>query len=180
MRTLRPFFLLLACLAAAGCGGVSHTTGSPPPAGGGSGGGTGGGSSVSAPRSISVSAGGTTSGINIAVVSPSGTPPNIEVLGVTTGGGGSAFNTGAVIHRGETATVLTFGKGLTGTPKVSISGPSGITVSGINSIKATDGTPGVAFTAAVSGSAPLGARTVRMMDTSNNITTFTGGLEVVR
>lgn len=178
MRTLRSFFLLLACLAIAGCGGVSHTTSSPPPPGGG--GGTGGGGNVSAPRSISVSGGGTTSGINIAVVAPSGTAGNIEVLGVTTGSGGSAFNTGAVIHRGETATVLTFGKGLTGTPNVSISGPSDITVSGINSIKATDGTPGVAFTAAVNGSAALGARTVRMIDTSNNITTFTGGLEVVR
>lgn len=175
------FFLsaLSFSLLIAGCGGTSASTSTPSPSGGGGGGGSGGGGSVSAPRVVSVSGGANVTGIDIAVVPKSGTAPNIEVLGVTSGSGGSAFNTGDQIHRGSTMTVLTFGKGMTSIPKVTISGPSDIAVNNIQKITAKDGTPGIAFTAQVDSGAKLGARTVRMVDSNNNITVFSGGLEVV-
>ena len=55
--------------------------------------------------------------------------------------------------------VLLFGPGLNSAMQVTIAGPHDITVSNMQSITATDNTPGVAFTAAVAGNAALGART---------------------
>jgi len=75
--------------------------------------------------------------------------------------------------------VLLFGQGLNGSMTVSISGPGDITVSNTSSISSTSGTPGIAFNAAVSGSAGLGARTVFLKSANGDITTFTGGLEVI-
>jgi hypothetical protein len=63
--------------------------------------------------------------------------------------------------------------------QVTIAGPHDITVTNMQSIQATDNTPGVAFTAAVSANAALGARTVYLKDTNGDITSFTGGLEVI-
>jgi hypothetical protein len=74
--------------------------------------------------------------------------------------------------------VLLFGPGLSSNMQVSITGPNDITISGIQSIQATDGTPGVAFNAAVASTAAVGARTVILQDANNDITTFAGGLEV--
>jgi hypothetical protein len=102
------------------------------------------------------------------------------VLGVSdVNSGGTASNSGATIHVGSTMKVLLFGHGLSGNMTVTISGPGDIAVSNIRGISSTDGTPGIAFDAAVSGSAGLGARTVSLKSTNNDITTFTGGLEVV-
>ena len=75
--------------------------------------------------------------------------------------------------------VLIFGPGLDGSMNVTISGPADIVISNIRSITATDKTPGVAFDAAVSPVAALGARTVTLRATNDDITTFTGGLEVI-
>lgn len=163
----------------AGCGGGSSTTtptpsaGTPsPPAGGGS---------VSTPRVVTVGQGQTVSGIDIAVDSPaSSTAPNAQNLGVNPlTGQASASNTGGVIHRGASNRVVMFGPGLAGTMTVKIGGPSDITVSDVRSITATDNTPGISFTAAAAGSAALGVRTVYLQSTNNDITVFTGGLEVV-
>ena len=74
--------------------------------------------------------------------------------------------------------VLLFGRGLSGGMTVTISGPGDIGVSNVRSISSTTGTPGIAFDAAVSGSAALGARTVFLKSSNNDITAFTGGLEV--
>lgn len=63
--------------------------------------------------------------------------------------------------------------------QVSISGPADIVISNIRTIRSTTDTPGVAFTAAVSPDAAVGARTVILRATNDDITTFTGGLEVV-
>jgi len=65
---------------------------------------------------------------------------------------------------------------------VTVSGPSDITVSNPVSIQSTDKPPipGIQFTAAIASNADLGARTVRLQDASGNITTFTGGLEIVQ
>jgi hypothetical protein len=172
--------LLAACLGgAAGCGGSSSSNNG----GGGSGGGGGvtGGGGVSAAIVITVAAGQTTSGANIAVASPGSSPtPNASSIGTAASlGGASASNTGTTIPQGSSMFVLLFGQGLSGNMQVMISGPADITVSNIQSIMATDGTPGVAFQASVSSSAALGARTVVLQDTKNDITTFTGGLEVV-
>ena len=94
-------------------------------------------------------------------------------------GSGSAFNTGDMIHRGQTARVLLFGPGLSGDMQVIIRGPADIAISNLNAITATDNTPGITFTAAVSSNAALGARTVVLQNSKGDVTTFTGGLEVV-
>ncbi|MCU1286518.1 MAG: hypothetical protein JWO13_2868 [Acidobacteriales bacterium] len=130
---------------------------------------------------VSVGAGQTASGTDISVSAPaSSTPPNAELLGVTNvGTGGSASNSGSTIHRGSTMRVLIFGHGLSGSMTVSISGPGDIAVSNINSITSTDNTPGLSFTAVVASGAALGARTVYLKSANSDITTFTGGLEVI-
>jgi hypothetical protein len=169
---------LAVALVWAGCGGGGGSTsavGSPS----GGGGTTNPGGSIVSPTVVTVGAGQTTQGVDITV--PSGTPGlNAEVLGVASlsAGGGSADNTGASIARGSSGRVLIFGTGLSGSTQVSISGPQDISISNPQTIKATDGTPGVAFTIAVSATATPGARTVVLRDSKNNISTFTGGLEV--
>jgi len=128
-----------------------------------------------------VTAGQTVSGIDIAVVPAQASPaPNAQNLGVAAASGtASAYNTGDVIHRGETARILLFGPGLNGNMQVKIVGPSGITITDVISITATDNTPGIAFMATVTPDAALGARTVSLQTTKGDVTTFTGGLEVV-
>jgi len=167
-----------------GTSGGGGTGGSTSGGTGGSGGGGGGGSTApSTPTVVSVSANQTTTGVDIAVVAPTGTNPNAIALGtVATGSStGSASNTGGSIAQGSTMTVLMFGTGLSSSMTISISGPSDLTVSSPVSIQSTDNPPipGVAFTLAATPSASLGARTVILQDTSNNVTTFTGGLQVI-
>jgi hypothetical protein len=161
-----PFFFSLLI----GCSGSSN--GGTTTSGGGGG---GGGGAVSQPIIIDVSGGQTTSGIDIAVASPVSSPtPNAENLGT----GNSASNTGTTISQGTSATVLLFGPGLNGNMQVTISGPGDIAITNIQSITSTDNTPGVSFTAAVAANAALGARTVLLRDSKDDITSFTGGLEV--
>jgi len=174
----RVQFVLIVILPAvlAGCGGsggVSPSKGQTP---------SGGGAPVGPPVLVSLSSGLPVSGVNIAVPTPAASPaPNAQLLGVgpVTGGTISAFNTGAQIQRNTTMQVILFGPGLSGSMQVSINGPADIAISNVQSITATDGTPGVSFVAAVSGTAALGARSVVLQNTQNDITTFTGGLEVV-
>ena len=128
-----------------------------------------------------MTAGQNSTGVDINVDSPKSSPVvNAELLGVTAlNTGGFASNTGGVIHLGSSMKVMLFGAGLNGAMKVTISGPSDIIIGNIRSITATNGTAGVAFDATVSSGAALGARTVRLQDPTNDITTFTGGLEVL-
>lgn len=131
------------------------------------------------PTIVTVGAGQTTGGVDITV--PSETPGmNAEDLGVAdvSANGGSASAVGASIARGASGRVLMFGKGLSGSVDVSISGPQDITISDKQAIQATDGTPGVSFVIVVAQSATPGARTVVLRDSKDNISTFTGGLEV--
>ena len=163
-----------------GCGGVSSTsnggTASLPTSGS-----SPGSAPVTNPIIVQVASGATAGGVNITVPAPASSPaPNAQVLGVTTGTGGSAFNTGQVISRGLNATVLLFGPGLDGSMTVTIGGPTDIQISNVRSVKATDGTTGVAFNVVVNGSAALGARTVFLEDTKGDITAFAGGLEVTQ
>ena len=162
-------FLFPLLMGVTACGGGSGGSTS-------NGGGGGGGGAVGQATIISVSGGQTTTGVDIAVASPASSPtPNAEFLGT----GNSASTTGGTISQGTTATVLLFGPGLNGNMRVTISGPGDITVTNIQGItSATDNTPGVSFTAAVAGNAALGARTVLLRDSKNDITSFTGGLEV--
>ncbi len=162
----------------AGCGGSGSSknpqnTAPPPP--------NLGGGPVTAPAAVSISAGQAVAGINITVLAPaSATPPNAQVLGVANPTGpGEAFNTGGTISRGASRRVLLFGPGLSGTMTLTITGPADVTPSAIQTIKATDGTPGVSFNATVAPNAALGCRTVVLQATNGDITTFTGGLEVV-
>lgn len=113
------------------------------------------------------------------VPTPAGSPPeNAQVLGTSTSTGGSASNTGSTIRRGETKTVLLFGPGLSASMQVSISGPADIAISNLTTIHSTTNLPGISFTATVNPDAALGARTVIMRATNDDITTFAGGLEV--
>ena len=168
---LLPFlFFLVMGVPACGSGSGGSTAGS-----GGGGGNGGGGGAVGQATIINVSGGQTTTGVNIAVATPASSPtPNAESLGT----GNTASNTGATISQGTTATVLLFGPGLNGNMQVTISGPGDITVTNIQSITATDKTPGISFTAAVAANAALGARTVLLRDLKDDITSFTGGFEV--
>jgi hypothetical protein len=123
-----------------------------------------------------VGAGQNVSGIDITVVPPSSAAqPNAELLGT----GNTAQNVGATLHRGQSVGVLLFGRGMSGALTVSIGGPNDIAISNVRSITSTDNTPGIAFDVAVSGSAALGARSVILKSTANDMTTFTGGLEVL-
>lgn len=164
-----------------GTGSGSGGTGS---GSGGSGGSGGGGSTApSTPSVVSVSANQITSGVDIAVVAPTGTNPNVIAFGTMPAGAssGSSSNTGGSIAQGSTMTVLTFGTGLSASMKIGISGPSDLTVSNPVSVQSKDNPPipGLAFTLAATPSASLGSRTVILQDTSNNVTTFTGGLQVI-
>lgn len=174
------FALIAVALMALGCGGSSGSsststpaaTPAPAPVGGGA---------IAAPNVITVAAGQSAGGTNIVVPAPAISPAlNIIALGVTTGSGGSASSTGALIARGATKTVLIFGAGLSASDPIAISGPNDITVSSPQSIKSTTGIPGIAFQAGVASSAALGARTVVVTDMHGDIATFTGGLEVTQ
>lgn len=136
---------------------------------------------VAAPNVVTVVAGQTTSNTNVAVSCQASSPtPNAENLGVgAIVNGTSASNTGAQIQQGATMSVILFGPGLSGGMTIAISGPNDITVSNPTTIRSTGNTPGIAFTAVVSPTAALGARTVVLEDANHDVTTFTGGLEVV-
>jgi hypothetical protein len=143
-------------------------------------------STVSAPigaQNIVTVAGANVSGVDITVGNPQTCPaPNAEVLGVADLSATrlSANNTGAQISRGATKIVILFGKGLSGSMQVSVSGqPGDFTITNQTGINATDGTPGVQFNVFVSPTAALGARSVILRAANNDITTFTGGLEVI-
>ena len=169
----------LVCVFLAGCGGstsaASNTTTTPPPTGGG------GNSQPGAPVVVQVGQAQTVSGIDITVAAPATSPtPNAQNLGVNPlTGRASAANTGGTIQRGSTMRVVLFGTGLNGQMQVSVAGPKDITISNVVGIQATDNTPGLSFTATVAANAALGARTVFLQNSSGDVTTFTGGLEVV-
>ncbi len=163
-----------------GCGGVAnspHST-TPPIGGATAGGGT---SPANPPTIITVGATDVVGGIDVTVSTPAANPaPNAQDLGVAAlTGSASAFNTGAIIHRGSSVRVVLFGPSLSGGMQVTLRGPADIQIGNLIGIKATDSTPGISFTATVSSSAALGARTVVLQNSQGDITTFTGGLEVV-
>lgn len=172
MYRLSFVLLMLAFLTACGGGGGSAT-----PRGTTDSSSSGSGSPPGQFVTVSVASGQTSTGVDITVPAPAASPaPNAEDLGV---GGSTAFGTGAQIHQGQTTSVLLFGPGLSGSMTVRFSGPSDITASNISAIRATDGTPGIQFTAAVTSGAALGGRTVLLTNSQNDITAFSGGLEVV-
>ncbi|HUQ50106.1 MAG TPA: hypothetical protein VM056_05270 [Terriglobales bacterium] len=133
-------------------------------------------------RAVTVGAGQAVGGIDIAVSNPvNSAGANAEVLGVSElNSAGRAFGSGASIRRGSSMRVILFGRALNGGLRVTIGGPADITVSNVRTITATDGTAGVAFDATVAPAAALGARTVILRSDNDDITTFTGGLEVVQ
>jgi len=110
------------------------------------------------------------------------------MLGATVvpAGGGSVSinlsNTGDVVHRGDSVVIALLGDGLSGNMTVSISGPPDITVdtTTIKGFTSSNNKPGISFQASVAPDAALGARTVLLKNAQSDITTFTGGLEVVQ
>ncbi len=130
---------------------------------------------------VTVSSGQSVTGIDINVSTPADSPtPNAEMLGVVPlGNGGRASNVGDVIHRGAKMTILMFGPGLNAALSATISGPPDITISNLQGITSVDGDSGVSFDVIVASDAALGARTVRLRSPHDDMTTFTGGLEVL-
>lgn len=128
-------------------------------------------------------AGANVNGVDINVGPPQTCPAaNAEVLGVADLSATklSATNTGAQIKAGSTKIVILFGKGLNNVSQVSIGGqPGDFTITNFSTVTATDGTPGVQFNVFVSPTAALGARSVILRTAANDVTTFTGGLEVI-
>jgi hypothetical protein len=190
-KTWAMFILPLCLVLLPGCGGgpsgcsggVFATGGCGTSSGGGGGGGNlggagSGGGAVTAPVPVAVTAGQTTTA-NIAVVAPvSTTAPNVQAVGVDSSG--FAFATGGTATQGEPSGIVTlFGPGITADMKVSFSGPTDITVTNIAAVTATDGTPGLQFNIAVASTAALGARTLILQSTNNDITTFAGGIEII-
>ncbi|MGH9528446.1 MAG: hypothetical protein ACRD2S_00840 [Terriglobales bacterium] len=172
--------LLIGCGGPAGCPGGVFVTGGCASSNGGGGGnlGQGGGGTVIAPVPVTVQAN-QTAIANIAVVAPvSGTPPNVQAVGVDSNG--FAFATGGTAVQGEAAGVVTlFGPGITSDMTASFSGPSDIIITNINPVTATDGTPGLQFDIAVANTAALGSRTLILQNSNNDITTFAGGIEII-
>ena len=132
---------------------------------------------------VTVTSGQTTSGVDITVSAPAATPQeNAQDLGVNDAcRGGSAFNVGDVIHRGDSKQMLIFGPGLTSNVAASVLGPSDIQLTFVATVHANDAdqTPGVCLDVIVSANAALGARTVMVQASNGDITTLTGGLEVL-
>jgi hypothetical protein len=177
----RPLLLViillpLALWTACGGGGGSNSEGNPVPGGGG---GNGGGGGVNPPTIVSVSAGQAVLGVNISVAAQASSPtPNVTAAGAD---GKSAFSGGDVMHQNSVATVIVFGPGLNTSMKASFSGPGDIAIGPLQSVNFQDpkAPPGLRFTATVASNAALGARTLVLQDTKNDITTFSGALEVV-
>ena len=161
------------------CGGQQSAVNQPPPNPGPAP--SPGGGELRDPIVISVSGGLNVAGVDITVVAPaSSSAPNAEVLGVSQASeAGTASNTGAVIRRGTTRRVLLFGRNLSGARDVTITGPQDITIANVQAITSASDLPGISFDATVASGAALGARTVILRATNNDVTTFTGGLEVV-
>jgi hypothetical protein len=127
---------------------------------------------------ITVSNGQTSSGINI-VVPNTASAFNVELLGVNSPGAStiSASNVGGAVARGSSAAILIFGKGLTGTPTLSISGPADVSITNQQSVKSTDGTPGIEFQITVGSGAAVGARTLSVKQ-DPDASAFVGGIEI--
>jgi hypothetical protein len=136
---------------------------------------------LKAPTVVDLTGSSSANGIDITVAVPATSPvPNAQDLGSNgVAGRQAASNTGGIIHRGSTMRVILFGPGLNGEMQVRIGGPSDISVANISGIQATDNTPGIAFMATANGKAALGARTVYLQNTNGDVTSFTGGLEVI-
>ena len=130
---------------------------------------------LSSSNVVTVNGGSNLSGVNITVTPAAGTE-NAVSLGTLAAG--FAANTGAIVHQATTNTIVLFGPGLSGAMSVTLSGPQDIGVSNIRSVQAKDGTPGVAFDAVIGSSTAIGARTVYLKASNNDITAFSGGLEV--
>ena len=127
-------------------------------------------------NTIAVTAGSDTSGVDIAV-SPAAATENAIALGKLSDG--FAANTGTTVHLASTDTIVLFGPGLSGGMSVILSGPNDIGISNLRSTQAKDGTPGIAFDTVIGSSSAVGARSVYLKAANNDITAFSGGLEVL-
>lgn len=181
---MKTGFILIFCVSAllSGCGGGSKTvTPAPSSTTSNSSCATGVSAPLGSPSLITVSGQNASADINVG--GPQACPtPNAQVLGIANVGASSisATNVGVQMHRGDTKIMILFGAGLTAVTSVSVAGqPNDFVISNITHPSATDGTPGVQFNVTVSPTAALGARTVILRAANDDMTTFTGGVEVL-
>lgn len=172
-------------------GGSSGSGGNGGGSGGGGGNGGGGGSGTGAvgpPVVINVSSGMTASGVDVQVPTPASSPaPNATLLGAATvpSTGGSVnislTNGLANVHQGSLIIVAVAGDGISSNMTVTVSGPRDISVdtTSFKIITLKNGQNGMTFQATVLPSAALGARTVLLENTQQDMTAFAGGLQVV-
>jgi hypothetical protein len=188
MKKVRNCLALAFVAVLAGCGGGGKNNSSTTPAPTGNPITVGG--PVSSPTVVTLSPGQAASAVNISVPAPVASPAeNVEVLGVNPlgcpSGSCSASNTGGAISLGNpVGTVIVFGHGLNANMSISFSGPQDITISNVMGVTSVaqngqPSLPGIQFDVAVLPNAALGARTLVLQGPNNDITTFTGGLEVV-
>lgn len=187
MKIHRLNIALLGLATLVACGGTSsggRGSTTPPPSGGG-----GNGGAANPPVIVNVAAGQTASGVNVDVPAPAGSPaPNATLLGATAAppGGGSVSislsNTGSTVKRGTSYVVALIGDGLSANMTITLSGPADVNIdaTSVKGFTATNGKPGISFQIAVGANAVLGARSILLKNTQSDITSFTGGLEVVQ
>jgi len=157
--------------------------------GGGSGGGTGTGtgtgtgSNTGTPKLVTITGGSTFMDGDIVVDAPAVTGANKLDMGFISvdDPNGNAYNTFTTVHQGASNSVLLIaGPGITASTQVIVTGPSPSDIT-LGTPTFNSGTiPALQLTISVSSTAALGARTVILKNSNNDIAAFAGGLEVIQ
>lgn len=131
---------------------------------------------TAAPQPVAVTAGNTTSNVNIAVQQLT---PTLELIALGIGNSGGV--TGAQVSRGASVSLFLVGKGVVAGTAYQISGPNDIQIiqpSAFDFCTTTDNIPCVNLSITVSSSAQLGPRNVIVTNSSGELAVFVGGLLV--
>ena len=150
--------------------------------GGGTGTGTGTGGNTGTPKLVTITGGSTFMDGDIVVDAPAVTGANkLDMAFISVDDpNGDAFNISTTVHQGASNSVLLIaGPGITASTQVSVTGPSpsDITLGTTTFLSGT--VPALQLTVSVSSTAALGARTVILKNSNNDIAAFAGGLEVI-
>jgi hypothetical protein len=136
-----------------------------------------GGILLATPTPVQVAANQSTVSVDIQVPAPA-SAINATSLAATAVNAGNTYVTdsGATVRQGSQYWLWIVGTGITPSLTISFSGPGDITTSG--AALALQGGVGTIYPISVPANAVLGARTIILTDSSSNVTTLAGGLEV--